>query len=120
MLHLALAPLLNGTLFYNNNDARVKCSTVLGNCENKKHIGAFTLLTKTTKHIFDTNLTIVQRKSRFWGGKNTQTPNSHISNQRREGGKECGSGKGEGCRSGSGSGKKKGKEGKLFMGMGNI
>jgi hypothetical protein len=51
------------------------------------------------------------------GGK--KYTNSHISNQRREGGKECGSGKGEGCRSGSGSGggKKKGKEGKLFMGI---
>ena len=72
MLHLALAPLLNGTLFYNNNDARVKCSTVFGNCKNKKHIGAFTLLTKTTKHIFDTNLTIVQIK--ILGGNNTQIP----------------------------------------------
>ncbi len=78
----------------------------------KKHIGAFTLLTKTTKHIFDTNLTIVQRKSRFWGGK--KYTNSHISNHRRDGGKECGSGKGEGCRSGSGSGKKKGKESCLW------
>jgi len=84
MLHLALAPLLNGTLFYNNNDARVKCSTVLGNCKNKKHIGAFTLLTKTTKHIFDTNLTIVHIK--ILGGK--KYTNSHNSNQRREGVRE--------------------------------
>jgi hypothetical protein len=105
MLHLALAPLLNGTLFYNNNDARVKCSTVFGNCKNKKHIGAFTLLTKTTKHIFDTNLTIVQRKLRFWGEKNTQIPISVIRGGR--GGRSAGAGRVRGAAAAAGAGRRK-------------
>ncbi len=61
------------------------------NCKKKKHIGAFTLLTKTTKQTFhyfyDAKLTIVQHKSTIGGGsqeiQQTQIgmPNPHISNQ---------------------------------------
>ena len=70
MLHLALAPLLNGTLLITMHESNV--ALFLEIVKIKKHIGAFTLLTKTTKHIFDTNLTIVQIK--ILGGKNTQIP----------------------------------------------
>jgi hypothetical protein len=64
-------------LLYNNNGARAKCSTnnivncswILKIVKKRIHIGAFTLLTKTTKHTFHNGakLTIVQHKSTFWG-----------------------------------------------------